>query len=195
MLILAILRSKRRFHALREFTLESGQAELERMKLEKKEADELESLNLSRQNSLDTARGAGTAAARAPSLSDVPEENAAFAIGDDDDDDDDDEGHDETPVAATDQAHVSSSQHSVLSARSSRTPSVDYSASTDDAVPLQLRGMSEKARGKMPAGQPSFSRQNSTTSLNSLTPSTLVGSGLNFIPTADWVCILIPCRT
>lgn len=39
--------------------------------------------------------------------------------------------------------------------------------SVEDAVPTQMRGMSEKARGKMPAGAGpfNFSRQNSTTSL------------------------------
>src|ERR1700761_7642313 len=84
-LILALLKSKKRFRALREFTLESGQEELERLKREKKEADELASLSLSRENSLDTTRS--PAVARAPTLSNVPEENSAFAIGDDDDSD------------------------------------------------------------------------------------------------------------
>lgn len=35
-----------------------------------------------------------------------------------------------------------------------------------EPVPTQLRGMSEKARGKLPAGQPAFIRQNSSSSLN-----------------------------
>lgn len=172
------MRSKNRFDALREFTLERGQEELERLKREKKEADELESLNLNRQSSVDTTRSAP--AARAPTLSNVPEENSAFTIGDDDDSD-----REEQPPTPS---LVESSQQSLRSAHSSRAPSVD-SVSVEDAVPLQLRGMSEKARGKMPAGQPSFSRQNSTTSLNSLTPSTLGVNPLNFTPTADWVRI------
>lgn len=171
--ILAILRSKKRFQALREFTLETGEAELERLKLEKKEADELESL--SRTNSIDTGRNAA-AAARAPALRDVPEEDSAFTIGDDEDSDNEER--------VTTPTQTASSQHSVRSAHSSRAPSI---SSIEDAVPLQLRGMSEKARGKMPAGQPSFSRQNSTTSLHSLTPSVIGTNGFNFTPTADWV--------
>lgn len=172
------MRSSKRFQKLREFTLESGEAELERLKLEKKEADELESL--SRTNSAETSRNsnptAAAVAARAPSLSDVPEENSAFAIGDDDDSDNDERAA--TPTQAA------SSQQSIRSAHSSRAPSI---SSVEDAVPMQLRGMSEKARGKMPAGQPSFSRQNSTTSLHSLTPSSLGVNGLGFTPTSEWV--------
>lgn len=166
-LVLAILRSKLRFQALRDFTLEAGQEELERLKAKM----EAETASLSRQSSIDSTRS--PPAARTPSLGNVPEEDSAFAIGDDDDDSDDDRVT--TPIRA---------QSSTQSMHSSRAASI--SSSAEDAVPLQLRGMSEKARGKMPVGQPSFSRQNSTTSLNSLTPTTLGING-SFTPTTEWV--------
>lgn len=77
---------------------------------------------------------------RAPALSDVPEDGA-FAIGDDDEEDTDDDNR-PTPAEST------------PTEAPSRASSV--SSSIDDAVPTQLRGMSEKARGKMP-GKPSYS--------------------------------------
>lgn len=67
------------------------------------------------------------------SLSDVPEDGA-FAIGDDDDD------SDAEPRPTPTESNASK--------QPSRASSV--SSSVDDAVPTQLRGMSEKARGKMP---------------------------------------------
>ena len=70
---------------------------------------------------------------RAPQLSDVPEEEGTFAIGDDEEESDDERP---TPAAST------------PIEQPSRASSV--SSSVDDAVPTQLRGMSEKARGKMP---------------------------------------------
>lgn len=70
----------------------------------------------------------------APALSNVPEEDT-FAIGDDDDEDSDGEER-ATPAASPPTDHPS------------RASSI--SSSIDDTVPTQLRGMSEKARGKMP---------------------------------------------
>lgn len=168
-LILAILRSKLRFQALRDFTLEAGQEELERLKAKM----EAETASLSRQSSIDSTRS--PPAAHTPSLGNVPEEDSAFAIGDDDDSDDDQVT---TPIRP---------QSSSQSLHSSRAASI--SSSAEDAVPLQLRGMSEKARGKMPIGTPSFSRQNSTTSLNSFTPTT-VGVNGSFTPTTEWVSLV-----
>ena len=107
---------------------------------------------------------------RTPTLGNVPEEDGAFAIGDDDDSEDE-QDHRPTP------------------SQSSRTPSV--SSSVDDTVPLQLRGMSEKARGKMPAGTPTFSRQNSITSLSSPTTGRQQ-SAVGFAPSAQWVCVEKP---
>jgi hypothetical protein len=69
----------------------------------------------------------------------VPEEEGTFAIGDDDDEDTDDD-HRPTPAEST------------PTDQPSRASSV--SSSVDDAVPTQLRGMSEKARGKMPGMYP-----------------------------------------
>jgi hypothetical protein len=110
--------------------------------------------------------------ARSPVLSNVPEEHSAFAIGDDDSDDDTLQDDASRPL-----------QPSGASVESSRAQSM--SPSMEEAVPIQLRGMSEKARGKMPVGQTSFSRQNSISSLHSLVPS--VSYAGQFQPTAEWV--------
>jgi hypothetical protein len=108
--------------------------------------------------------------ARSP-LTRIPEENSPFAIGGDESDDQHD-GQD-TP------------SQSSPSAQNSRRPSI--SSAIDESVPLQLRGMSEKARGKMPAGQPSFSRQNSITSQSSISAMFSTSSG--FTPTVAWVSV------
>lgn len=66
-------------------------------------------------------------------------------------------------------------------------------ASVANSLPQQLRGMSEKARGKMPAGKISFSRQNSSASIGSYGIGTVSspgpgGSGaFPFVPTAAWI--------
>ncbi len=73
---------------------------------------------------------------RASTLSDVPEDGT-FAIGDDEDEDEDtDDDHRPTPAEST------------PTDQPSRASSV--SSGMDETVPIQLRGMSEKARGKMP---------------------------------------------
>ncbi len=105
----------------------------------------------------------------------MPEEDA-FAIGDDDDEDTDDD-HQPTPA------------HSTPTDYPSRASSV--SSPVEDAVPVQLRGLSEKARGKMPAGTPTFSRQNSTTSLTSYATSG-IGSGGIFEPNSEWIEAWLP---
>jgi hypothetical protein len=110
----------------------------------------------SRQNSIDSVRSPTTV--RSPHLSNVPEEHSPFAIGDEDSDTENDK-----------------------LMENSRPESA---ASAEDSVPIQLRGMSEKARGKMPAGQ-TFSRQNSMSSVLSLHTS-MSHSG-NFQPTTEWV--------
>ena len=172
--VLAILKNRKRFEALRSFTLESGQEEIERLsQLRKDSADGSENahslLRSPRNSSMDSLRS--PVSARTPSLSNVPEEDGSFAIGDDDSDD---EEHEMQPTPS----------QSSLSNHNSRTPSV--SSSVDDAVPLQLRGMSEKARGKMPVGQPSFSRVNSMTSMSSHTAAVSASAG-GFAPSAQWV--------
>ena len=148
----------KRFEALRVFTLESGQHEIERQNQQRKgssSGDNITSPTLSHTG--DEIRGP---AGGRRHLSHVPEEGA-FAIGDESDEEGETQN---TP--------------------SQSSPSV--SSSVDDSVPLQLRGMSEKARGKMPASQMSFSRQNSATSLSGHT-ATLPATSNGFVPTAAWV--------
>lgn len=178
--IYAILRNKKRFEALRNFTLESGQEELQRRNRRRKEGAPMDSLeNISRTNSIDSIRSP-TTAQRQPALSGVPEEDGAFAIGDDDDDETDDDNH---PTPAQ------SERSSPIERVASRAASV--SSSVDDAVPVQLRGMSEKARGKMPAGKPTFSRQNSATSLGSYGNAPYQADG-SFEPTTQWIESWLP---
>ena len=177
--IYAIIKSRKRFEALRTFTLESGQEEIERLNQQRKgSADGTDTTSNSpripRNSSSDSVRSPQTA--RTPSLSDVPEEGGTFTIGEDDDSEDEERTLQSTP------------SQSSLSAHDSRNPSI--ASSVDDAVPLQLRGMSEKARGKMPAGQSSFSRQNSMSSLNS---HNMVSAISGFVPSAPWVCFIISC--
>ena len=170
--ITAILKSRKRFEALRSFTLESGQAEIERIKQSHKEAAdrsaELRSPTESaRGSSVDGGRS--PASLRTPSLSNVPEENSAFAVGDDEDSDDEHESALPTSVSSTSNHH-------------SRTPSI--ASSTEGAVPTQLGGMSEKARGKMRIGTPTFSRVNS---MNSVTSHTAISTTGAFAPSPQWV--------
>ncbi|KAF2685360.1 hypothetical protein K458DRAFT_417422 [Lentithecium fluviatile CBS 122367] len=172
-LVYAIVRSKKRFQALRNFTLESGQEEIERQNQPKKEnAGEPQ-----RADSIDSLRSPTTA--RTPTLTNVPEENSAFAIGDDDDSDAEDATLPGTTLQGTPQSPSAASR------------SASIASSVEDSVPLQLRGMSEKARGKRPVGQPAFSRQNSTTSLSSLATPTL-GSSEFFTPSATWIESWLP---
>ncbi|ORX93518.1 high-temperature-induced dauer-formation protein-domain-containing protein [Clohesyomyces aquaticus] len=169
----AVIRSRKRFQALRDFTLESGHEEMERQNQLKKE----QGSEVRRAGSIDSLRS--PTVSRTPTLSNVPEENTAFAIGDDDDDSDAETPHPHDPPRSP--IHSPS--------RASRSGSV--ASSIDEAVPLQLRGMSEKARGKMPVGQPTFSRQNSTTSLAS-TATPIVGANEFFTPTAAWIDSWLP---
>lgn len=169
-LVYAVLKSKKRFEALRAFTLESGQQEIERQNQRRKNnssSSDSGVLSPTLPPSRDESRG--SAAGRRP-LGHVPEDGA-FAIGGDDSDEEDEPQN--TP------------SQSSPSVEPSRTPSV--SSLADDNVPSQLRGMSEKARGKLPASQPTFSRQNSTTSLSSYA-AVLPASSNGFIATPSWVC-------
>ena len=166
-LVLAIVKNKKRIEALRTFTLESGQEELERRNRRKK--DDGDSLDPSSvRSSVESARSPPTAPARSQTLEEVPEDGT-FAIGDDEDDSDEDPQP--TPAPST----VSENQ-----SQNSSTVNVD------DALPVQLRGMSEKARGKMPAGARSFSRQNSTTSIATQSTSAPT-QGTSFEPTTQWI--------
>ncbi|KAK0635198.1 high-temperature-induced dauer-formation protein-domain-containing protein [Bombardia bombarda] len=174
----AILKNRKRFEALRSFTLESGQEEIERRNRRRKESstshDPLESN--STRSSVDSLRSPTTSLMRTPTLGDVPEEDdGTFAVGDDDDDSEDEERPTPAPSSPSEIPSRSSSVASQVS----------------DDVPRQVRGMSEKARGKMPAGAHSFSRQNSTTSLsgNSVSGSQPGGA---FEPSAHWIESWLP---
>ncbi|KAK6855744.1 high-temperature-induced dauer-formation protein [Apiospora arundinis] len=177
--VYTILRHKKRFEALRSFTLESGQAEVERRNRQRKETGQpTDPFDLSSRNSNDSLRSPTTAQPRTPTLSDVPEEDSTFAIGDDEDDSDDDDD-DERPTPAQSSPREPPSRASSI-------------ADPEDAVPTQLRGMSEKARGKMPAGTPSFSRQNSITSLSGFSAQAGGPSSGMFEPSAHWIESWLP---
>ncbi|ODH51055.1 hypothetical protein GX48_02840 [Paracoccidioides brasiliensis] len=175
LLVYAILKSAKQFEALRAFTLESGQEEMERQHQRKKTNsssgtnDPLSSPTISQAGNDNRGSGVG----RRP-LTHVPEDGT-FAIGDDSDEEENERQN--TP------------SQSSFPLEDSRDTSV--SSNADENVPLQLRGMSEKARGKMPAGQVTFSRQNSITSLSSYTP-TIPSSSSGFIPTALWIESWVP---
>lgn len=176
--VYSVLKNRKRFEALRSFTLESGQEEVERRNRRRKETGQAaDPLDLaSTRNSVDSLRSPTTAQPRSSALSNVPEEDGTFAIGDEEDESDEDE--DERPTPA----------QSSPSENPSRASSV---VDVDDAVPTQLRGMSEKARGKMPAGMPTFSRQNSTTSLTSYSATAHSAPGA-FEPSAQWIDSWLP---
>lgn len=149
--------------------MESGQQEIERQNEKRKAESSTNDLAASSSLSQSEDDPHASSGSRSP-LTRIPEENSPFAIGDESDD----EGGQRTP------------SQSSPSAQTSRRPSI--SSNMDESVPLQLRGMSEKARGKMPAGQPSFSRQNSITSQSSMSAAVPTSSG-DFTPTAAWVSL------
>ena len=166
-LVYAIVRSRKRFQALRDFTLESGQEELERQNQLRKEGGE----ELQRTASIDSLRS--PTVSRTPTLGNVPEEDSAFAIGDDDESD-------------ADEPRTSEPSRSPVQSLSGASSRASIASSVDESVPLQLRGMSEKARGKMPVRQPAFSRQNSMTSLHSVAGPALASNEF-FTPSVPWV--------
>ncbi|KAI1434616.1 high-temperature-induced dauer-formation protein-domain-containing protein [Xylaria sp. CBS 124048] len=171
-----VLKNRKRFEALRSFTLETGQEELERRnRLRKENGQPIDPFDIgSRRSSVESVHSPITSTPKIPSLSNVPEEDTTFAIGDDEDDSD----GDERPTPA----------QSSPSENPSRASSV---ADVEDAVPTQLRGMSEKARGKMPAGVASFSRQNSATSLEAHSLAGQSASG-TFEPSVNWLESWLP---
>ena len=171
-----VCRTHKRFEALRDFTVDGALSEVDRINQERKDRNGSISgiTSQTRGASMDSIRS--PASSRSPSLGNVPE-HGAFAIGDDDDEDEDLE----TPI---------NSPHS-------RSHS-NASASIEDAVPVQSRAMSEKARGKQPVGQASFSRSasrntsnTSLTSLHTQTPHPLTTS-TQFTPTGEWLESWLP---
>jgi hypothetical protein len=164
-LIFAVWRARKRIEALRTFTLEGGQKEIER-DVERRKEDTETVHSLSRSS---TAEAVASPNPRSSAPRSGVDET--FAIGDSDDSE-----SEEQPTPS----------HSTPSVRNSRTPSMASSSAADE-LPVQLLGMSEKARGKMPAGMPTFSRQNSTTSLSSYS----VHRG-SFTPTPEWLETWLP---
>ncbi|KAL8941310.1 MAG: hypothetical protein Q9216_002329 [Gyalolechia sp. 2 TL-2023] len=177
----AVCHARKRFEALRCFTLESGQQEIERRNQRRKASaeglDDMRSPRSLRNGSFDNIRSPQST--RTPSLSNVPEEGGTFTIGDDEDSDEDDERE---PMATP--------SHSSPSNQASHSPS--RSSSIDEPLPTQLRGMSEKARGKMPANQSAFSRQSSSTSLNSHFSAAIMSPTVGFSPSAHWIDSWLP---
>jgi hypothetical protein len=173
-LVVAVLKTRKRVESLRKFTLESGLEEIERRKRRHKDAGGSSDAAgaTSNRTSVDSFDGTRNPPGQAQS-EEVPDDGA-FAVGDDEDDSDDEAQP--TPAQSTTSENVSQASST---------------ANADDAVPVQLRGMSEKARGKMPAGVRSFSRQNSTTSLGTY-PATGQSQNGNFEPTPQWIESWLP---
>lgn len=174
-LIYVVLKSRKRIDALRAFTLEGAQQEIIRTTQRRKEgmeSSDTESFARPSRTNTEDAVDPLTRTNTDRSL-DTSVEDGAFTIGGDDDSDEDD-------------SRPTPSQSSP-SVRNSRAPSI-ASSSAEDAMPMQLRGMSEKARGKMPAGMASFSRQGSTTSLMRRA-STFSGG---FMPSPQWIETWLP---
>lgn len=171
-LIYTVLKSRKRIEALRAFTLESGQQELERLNRRRKEGLDTDFVT----SPSPAENGAPGRSNSTSESNNATEEETTFAIGDSEDSDD--EINQPTP------------SQSSPSLRNSRTPSI---SSTDESLPVQLRGMSEKARGKMPAGAQSFSRQSSTASLPiNRSPTLNQSSGGTFAPSPDWLESWLP---
>ncbi|RMZ86754.1 hypothetical protein DV736_g6021, partial [Chaetothyriales sp. CBS 134916] len=167
-LVYSIIKNRKRVEALRIFTLEGGQQELENIARARKDGAG-ESTHFSR-SALSSSQSNG--AQRSSADTEIDE---TFAIGDSDDSDNEDRP---TP-----------SQSSTSVRGNSRTPS-ESSLTGDDHLPVQLRGMSEKARGKLPAGSSTFSRQSSTTSLSHT--NTYISSRCGFEPTPQWLDSWLP---
>ncbi|KAI4236659.1 MAG: hypothetical protein L6R40_006101 [Gallowayella cf. fulva] len=179
--IRTLLKARKHFESLRSFTLESGREEIERLNKLRKESAEGANNTTSptrsvRSGSFDTMRSPQNV--RTPSLSNVPEEGGTFTIGDDEDSEEDD---DREPMVTP--------SHSSPSNQNSHTPS--RSSSMDEPLPTQLRGMSEKARGKMPATQTAFSRHSSSTSLNNHAAA-IMSPTVGFNPSPLWIESWLP---
>lgn len=159
-----IVKSRKRFEALRDFTVDGALAEVDRMTMERKDMGEAAGLRSpARPDSLDSIRA--PASTRSSTLDNVPEDGA-FSIGDDEEDEEEQTSDLSSPISAP-------------------------TSAGDQAVPSQSRNMSEKARGKQPIGQTSFSRttsrNTSTTSLHALHTLQTSTSHHNFTPTPEWV--------
>lgn len=169
-LIATILKNRKRIENLRNFTLEAGLEEMERSIRRRKETT----------NNTETAGGASartsiesTRSAKSPQIAQQSVDDDTFAIGDDDDSDEEPQP---TPAPSSTGDDIS------------RASSV---VAADDDLPTQLPAMSEKARGKMPAGSRAFSRQNSTSSMGSFSVAGQSRGG-HFEPTSQWIDSWLP---
>ena len=177
--VYAILRQYKRFEALRNFTLEQGQEELDRENRFRKDRGTDESSPKVSFSMSEMQRPSGRHAQEVPTTPMTP---SHFEIGGDSDSEDED-----NKPASPSEARKSPPRGE----ESPQSPSVASPPSSEteveNAVPQQMRGMSEKARGKLPEG--SFRRQGSTTSLGShaSVASTPTAGGFGFIPSDAWV--------
>jgi len=185
--VYAILRSSKRFEALRNFTLESGQEEIDRQTRLKKDRGEA-SPKTSFESIPETP-----ARTTPPSSLPMQEEQTPFAIGDDEDSDEEAEKQkNEEEDAATAKKEISTPTPLATSPTPTSPPPPNaqpLSSPVEDVVPHQLRGMSEKARGKMPE------RSNSTVSLTSQTSTSATGTCTptgRFTPTPAWIETWLP---
>ena len=178
-LIYNVLRSRKRVEALRKFTLDGGQHELERAAKRRKEGF---------LGSGDTPTSPTFQSARSPdtSYSHTMDDHSAFAIGDSEDSEGDDED------GAPNQPTPSHSSHA--SRTPSLTPSVDDSDASHTRSP-QSGGLSARARGKQPATLNS-SRSNTADNNNNeddKDPASLArGPNGAFTPTAAWLETWLP---
>lgn len=168
--IYAILRQHKRIEALRNFTLEQGQEELDRENRLRKDRGE----GVENSPKVSFSMSEMQRPKREPETPTTPASPGAFEIGDDSDE----EGEENKPAN---------------SGSEPTSPQVTSpSESPEDAVPLQLRGMSEKARGKLPEN--AFQRQGSTTSLanhvSGVATPTVGGAG--FVATHTWLESWLP---
>lgn len=160
-----MIKDRKRFEALRDFTVEGALAEVDRMNMERKDAGESVGVSSpARNNSVESTRG--QTGARSSSLGNVPE-NSAFAIGDDDAEDAED----------------------IATNRDSSRPASSSSNTVDDTLPTQSRSMSEKAWGKQPISQANFSRSTSRNNSNISLPSLASAQSHSqaFTPNYQWV--------
>ncbi|KAF3935277.1 hypothetical protein ABW19_dt0204722 [Dactylella cylindrospora] len=165
--IYAILRSHKRFETLRTFTLESGREEIEKQqRLQKDSASDI--------MQPDSPRAMSRSNTTTTQSSDAPADPETFTIGDSDDSDDD------SPPQSRSSAMMTPSS----------TTFESRGNSIDETVPIQLRGMSEKARGKLPMGQ--LSRQNSALSVASHSSSMAYNSAGEFVPSPEWIETWLP---
>lgn len=177
--VYAVLRSSKRFEALRNFTLESGQEDTDRQGRLKKGLGEAGPPKTSMDNGMTFTASPHS---RSPVTVEEPMSPGAFAIGDDDDESEEDiSGNLSKDTNKSEALNKGAPQSTASSAPSSTRQSVEQ-----EVMPHQIRGMSEKARGKMPMRQDSIASITSLSTYTNRTQSPLGG----FAPTTDWVSCL-----